>query len=113
VGLWSLTATDASSTTVAGIRLGYPVLVVLVLGAVAIAVAAPWPHQALRRVALAGGIVWPSMFVAGAANYPGLGTAWASNAGTAALLATLALASFIEFVLLDAEAFDPAPGPRP
>jgi hypothetical protein len=113
LGLWSLAATGTSSTTVAGIRLGYPVLVVLLLAAVAVAVTAPWPHQALRRVALAAAIVWTSTFVAGAVYYPGLGTAWASNAGTAALLATLALASFAEFVLLNAETFDPAPGSRP
>jgi hypothetical protein len=113
LGLWSLAPTETSSTTVGGIRLGYPVLLVLVLAAVAIAVTAPWPHQALRRVALASAIVWTSVFVAGAVYYPGDGTAWASNAGTAALLATLALASFIEFVLLNAEAFDPAPGLRP
>lgn len=113
LGLWSLAAREASSTTVAGVRLGYPVLLVLVLAAVAIAVTAPWPHQALRRVALASAIVWTSVFVAGAVYYPGDGTAWASNAGTAALLATLALASFAEFVLLNAEVFDPAPDSRP
>ena len=113
LGLWSLAATAASSTTIGGIRLGFPVLLVLVLAAVAIAVTAPWPHRALRRVALAGAIVWTSVFVAGAVHYPGIGTAWASDAGTAALLATLALASFAEFVLLNAEVFDPAPGSRP
>jgi hypothetical protein len=113
LGLWSLAGTDASTTTVANIRLGYPVLVVLLLAAVAIVVTAPWPHLALRRVALGSAIVWPSMFVAGAVHYPGLGTAWASNAGTAALLAALALASFAEFVLLNAEVFDPVPGSRP
>jgi hypothetical protein len=113
LGLWSLATTEASSTTVAGIPLGYPVLVVLVLAAVAISVTAPWPHQALRRVALASAIVWTSVFVAGAVYYPGFGTAWASNGGTAALLATLALASFAQFVLLNADAFDPAPGSRP
>ncbi len=113
LGLWSLTGTDASSTTVAGIRLGYPVLVVLLLAAVAVVVTAPWPHRALRRVALASAIVWASMYVAGAVYYPGDGTPWASNAGTAAMLATLALASFAEFVLLNAEVFEPLPGSRP
>jgi hypothetical protein len=41
------------------------VLVVLLPAAVAVAFAAPWPHQALRRVALAGGIVWLVMTIPG------------------------------------------------
>src|SRR6478735_2179860 len=52
VGLWNLAETGAPSTTVAGIRLGAPVLMVLLLATVAVAATAAWPHQALRRVAL-------------------------------------------------------------
>lgn len=96
-----------------GFRFGIVAAIAFLATAVAVAVACPWPHAALRRVALTIAVVYTAFFVVGAAYYPANGTMWQTNAATAFLLAGLAIAGFAEFVLLNSESFDPDPGSVP
>lgn len=110
---WALMTTGEPTVLTVGFRLGPAAAAALIVTALAIAAATPWPHAALRRVALSIAIVFTAAFVAGGVFYPGVDTIWETNAATAALLAGVALAGFCEFVLLNADVFDPEPGSLP
>lgn len=109
--LWGLTRTAAPVVDVVGFRLGYLPAIVYVVTAVAIAVAVLVRRRLalLRRVAPTKTIVFLILFFLGEAEY----TSWQLDAATAFLFAGLALAGFVEAVLLNAVAFDPNPDPCP
>jgi hypothetical protein len=109
--LWGLPRTAAPAVDIVGFRLGYLPAIVFVITAVAIAVAVLIRRRLalLRRVAPAKTIAFLILFFLGEAEY----TSWQLDAATAFLFAGLALAGFVEAVLLNAVAFDPNPDPCP
>lgn len=109
--LLGLTRTAAPVVDVVGFRLGYLPAIVFVVaaGAIAVAVLVRRRLALLRRVAPVKTIVFTILFFLGEVEY----MSWQLDAATAFLFAGLALAGFIEAVLLNAVVFDPNPDPCP
>ena len=109
-GLAVLLGGDAATATVAGVRLGLPQYAVLVGIGLAILATLRSPGW-LRRVAVTKAVVTTSMVAAGAVYFP-LG-AWDMNLAGIFLPVVIALAGFVEFVLLGSANFVSAPSAVP
>ncbi|GAA4877161.1 hypothetical protein [Actinomycetospora straminea] len=110
-GLVALRGGDAATATVVGVRAGLPQFAVL--AAIGLAILLTLRHPAwLRRVAVTKATVATAMFAAGAVYHP-VG-AWDVNLVAIFLPVVVALAGFVQFVLLGSANFvsEPSDVPR-
>ena len=106
VGVVAALGADTATVTVAGFRLGLPQFAVL--AGIGVLVLATLRHPvALRRAAGVSAVVGTVMFVVGGAHYPD--GVWDVNVAGIFLPAVIALAGFVEAVLLSSADFVPAP----
>ena len=111
-GAGVVAALDAGTATVAvaGFRLGLPQFAVLA-GLGALLLVSLRSRTALRRAAVVSAVVATAMFVAGGAHYPH--GVWDMNIAGIFLPAVIALAGFVEYVLLSSVEFVSAPSDTP
>lgn len=109
-GVVSALGTGAATVTVAGVRLGLPQFAVLAAIGVLILVSLGHP-VALRRVAVVAATVATAGFVAGGVHHPA--GVWDVDLAGIAVLVVIALAGFVEFVLLGSADFVSEPSDPP